>query len=88
MSELSDAATAVLHSAEAQLAVSAIESVSRTPASVTTLLNAGEDVVAFETLCENLYEGDIAVARELLSQLRDAAQRAGADVALINVMLS
>lgn len=58
------------------------------PEPVATLLAAGEDVVACEVLCENLYEDDFGVARGLLSSLRVAARRAGADVALIETQLT
>ena len=88
MSELSDAVEAVLRAAKRRLQSSDIEAVAQTPEQVTTLLAAGEDVIAYEALCENLYEDDIVVARGLLSSLRDAAQRAGADVALIEILLT
>lgn len=67
---------------------SGIEAVARTPEQVATLLAAGEDVVACETLCENLYEADTVVARGLLSSLRATALRSGADMALIEILLT
>jgi len=88
VSELSDAVEALLRAAKMRLRGSDFEAVARTPEQVTTLLAAGEDVIAYETLCENLYEDDIVVARGLLSSLRAAAQRAGADVALIEILLT
>lgn len=88
MSELSDAVEAVLRAAKGRLRDSDVPPVARTPEEVATLLAAGEDVVAYETLAENLYEDDIVVSRELLSSLRTAAQRAGADVALIETLLT
>jgi hypothetical protein len=87
VSELSDAVEAVLRAASMRLQGSDFEAVARTPEQVTTLLAVGEDVIAYETLCENLYEDDIVVARGLLSSLRAAAHRAGADVALIEILL-
>lgn len=88
MSELSSTVEAVLRAAKKQLQGSDDEVVTRTADSVTTLLAAGEDVVAYETLCANLCEDDIVVERELLSSLKVAAQRAGADVALVEILLS
>ncbi len=88
MSDLSDAVEAVLRAARGQLQASDIAPVARTPETVTTLLAAGEDVIAYETLCENLNEDDIVVEQGLLSSLRAAAQLAGANVALIEVLLT
>ena len=87
MSELADAVNAVLHAAEERLRGSDIEAVARAPEHVVTLLAAGEDDVAYETLCENLHEDDVAVARGLLSSLRAAVRGAGADMALIETLL-
>lgn len=88
VSDLSNAVEAVLHAAAGRLQVSGIASVARTPETVTTLLAAGEDVVAYETLCENLYESELVVEQELLFSLRATAQRAGADVDLVEILLS
>ena len=88
MSDLSECVEAVLRAAKNRLQDSHIEPVARTPESVATLLAAGEDVIAYETLCANLYEVDIVVSRGLLSSLRVAAQRAGADLALIEILLT
>lgn len=88
VSDLSDAVEAVLRATKEHLLGSDIAPVTRTPDGVSILLAAGEDVVAYETLCENLYEDDIVVAGELLSSLRAAAQRAGADVSLVETLMN
>jgi len=88
VSDLSDAVAAVLRAAQGRLQASDIAPVARTPSAVAALLAAGEDVLAYETLCENLYEDDIVVERGLLSSLRAAAQLAGANVALIEALLT
>lgn len=79
VTDLGDAVEAVLRACEEELRDSSIEPVSRTPESVRSLLDAGEDVVAYEILCDNLYEDDIQVPRPLLLHLSDAAGRAGVD---------
>lgn len=88
MSELSDAVESVIRAATEQLQDSDIDAVAGTPENVASLLAAGEIVIAYEILCENLYEDDIVVARELLWSLRAAAHRAGADVSVIDSLLS
>ena len=87
VSELSDAIEAVLRACDAQLRAPAIETVNRTPENVRALLGAGEDGVAFEILCENLYEDDIEVPRSLLLDLNEAAQRVGAAPGYIEPLL-
>jgi len=77
--ELANAIEAVLRASESDLRASSIEPVSRTPETVRSLLDAGEEGVAYEILCDNLYEDDIAVPRPLLLDLRDCAQRVGAN---------
>lgn len=69
----------ILDSTEASLIASEIPAVARTPESVRALLAAGEDVVAYEILCDNLYEADIAAPGRLLTDLRHAVQQSGAD---------
>ena len=87
MTELGVQVEAVLRATQDALRASAIETVARTPEEVTVLLRAGEDVVAYETICSNLYEDDIAAPSASLLQLREAAQRAGADVKWIQLLL-
>ena len=79
MTDLGDAAEAVVRACEAELRASSIEPVRRTPESVRSFLDAGEDVVAYEILCDNLYEGDVQVPRRLLLALSDTVDRAGVD---------
>lgn len=87
MSELADAIGVVLRACEGPLCASAIEPVSRTPDTVQSLLNAGEDMVAFEVLCDNLYEDDIEAPRSLLLDLSGAAARVGASPGRIEPLL-
>jgi hypothetical protein len=79
VTELGGAVEAVVRACEEELWASSIEPVSRTPESVRSLLDAGEDVVAYEILCDNLYEDDIPVPRPLLLALSGAVSRAGVD---------
>lgn len=79
MTDLGDAVDAVVRACEAELRASSIAPVSRTPESVRSLLDAGEDVVAYEILCDNLYEDDVQVPRPVLVALSDAVDRAGVD---------
>lgn len=79
MSDLADAVDAVLRACEDELTASSVEPVSRTPETVRSLLRAGEDVIAYEVLCDNLYEDDVRVHRPLLLGLADAAKQAGVD---------
>jgi hypothetical protein len=88
MAELSVMVETVLRATEHALGASTIEPVTRTPETVRSLLRAGEDAIGYEILCENLYEDDIAVERRLLLQLRDAAQKAGADPKHVDPLLS
>jgi hypothetical protein len=87
MSDLADAISAVVRACDAQLRASTIEPVSRTPETVQSLLDAGEDGVAFEILCDNLHEDDIEVPRALLLDLGDAAQRVGSGTRRIEPLL-
>ena len=87
VSDLGDSSRAVLHACEVQLRASTIEPVSRTPKTVRSLLDAGEDVGAFEILCGNLPEDDIEVPRCLLLDLSDATQRVGASPGRIEPLL-
>lgn len=87
VTEFADAIGAVLRACEAPLRASTIEPVSRTPETLQSLLDAGEDEVAFEVLCDNLYEDDIEVPHSLLTALSDAAKRAGASPGRIDPLL-
>lgn len=87
MSELADAIEAVLRACEGPLRASTIEPVSQTPDTVRSLLNAGETVLAFEILCDNLYEDDIEAPGFLLLDLSGAAARAGASLGRIEPLL-
>ncbi len=79
MNELADAIEAVLRSCGDRLAASTLETVRRTPATVRSLLAVGEDALAYEALCDNVFEDAVPVPRPLLLDLRAAAVRAGAD---------
>ena len=46
-----------------------MEAVNRTPETVGSLLIAGEDVVAYETLCDNLCQDDTVATAQLLHSL-------------------
>lgn len=83
MTDLAVTVETMLRETQDALRASAITTVANTPEQVTDLLRAGEDVVAYETLCANLYEDGIAVPPESLRELRQAAQRAGADLSWI-----
>ena len=87
VSELGDVVAAVVAATSSGLAASQHEPVARTPETVTSLLRAGEDVVAYEVLCDNLYEDDIKVSAELLADLRSAVRRVGADPARVQTLL-
>lgn len=79
MTNLGAAITSLLEATESSLVASEIPAVALTPETVRGLLAAGEDGVAYEILCDNLYEADIAAARLLLTELHHAAQQSGAD---------
>ncbi len=69
---LADTVEQVLRATESVLAGSPDEPISSTPSSVRDLLAAGEDVVAYEILCENLYEIDVRPSADLGRDLRQA----------------
>ena len=87
VSDLGNAVESVLRACEGDLRASSIEPVSRTPETVQSLLDAGEDEVAFEILCDNLYEDDIEVPRSLLLAMSEAAERVGASPGRIAPLL-
>lgn len=71
---------------EEVLAQSVDAPISMTPDSVRVFLAAGEEVLAYETLCQNLYEIDARLPVGLAEQLRRAAVAAGADPALADLL--
>lgn len=81
MTTLGDTVEQVLSATEGALAASPDASISSTPSSVRDLLAAGEDVVAYEILCDNLYEIDARPPLDLGQELRQAVVDAGADPA-------
>lgn len=87
VTELAVAIDAVLRECESELRGSSIETVSSTPETVQSLLDAGEDVVAYEILCDNLQEDGVEVPRAGLLDLRDEAQRVGASSRRIQPLL-
>ena len=88
MDGLTAAVAAVLQATIEDLANSSIEPVSRTPESVHSLLDAGEPGVAYEILCDNLYEDNIPAPRHLLVQLQREAVAAGMDGGRVAALLS
>lgn len=87
MTTLGDTVEQVLRATEALLAASTDEPIASTPSSVRVLLGAGEDVVAYETLCVNLYEIDVHPPVDLVRQLRQAVVNAGANPADADLLL-
>ncbi|HEX6248668.1 MAG TPA: hypothetical protein VFZ64_12425 [Nocardioidaceae bacterium] len=87
MSTLGDAVEQVVRSTEGVLAESSDEPISSTPSSVRLLLTAGEDVVAYEILCDNLYEIDARPPVDLGRELRQAVVYGGADPARADLLL-
>ena len=79
MTTLAETVKKVLRATEGHLAESPDEPISSTPSSVRGLLAAGEDVVAYEILCDNLYEIDARPHADLGRDLRQAVVDAGAD---------
>ena len=77
----------VLRATEGVLIESEHAPISSTPSSVRDLLAAGEDVVAYETLCVNLYEVDVRPPADLAVELRQAAVEAGTDPSRAELLL-
>lgn len=88
MGNLADTVEQVLRATEDVLAGSPDAPIASTPSSVRVLLTAGEDVVAYETLSQNLYEIDARLPADLGRALRQAALDAGADPSLAELLLS
>jgi hypothetical protein len=88
MTTLADTVEQVLRGTEGVLAESPDEPIPTTPSSVRVLLAAGEDVVAYETLCDNLYEVDARPPSDLGLELRQAAVDAGADPLRADLLLA
>jgi hypothetical protein len=78
----------VLRATEAVLTESPHEQISSTPSSVRELLADGEDVEAYETLCENLYEIGALPPAELGRALRRAVVEVGADPSQADLILA
>lgn len=87
MATLGDTVEKVLRAMEGVLAESPDEPISSTPSSVRDLLAAGEDVVAYEILCDNLYEIDARPPVDLRRELRQAVIDAGADPSRADLLL-
>lgn len=87
MSTLGDTVEAALRATEAVLAASRDQPIASTPSSVRVLLAAGEDVVAYEVLCENLYEIGARPAAHLCVEMRRAVVAAGADPSHADLLL-
>ncbi|MGY2703338.1 hypothetical protein [Nocardioides sp. HB32] len=87
MTTLGDSVEQVLRATEGVLAESPDQPTSSTASSVRDLLAAGEDVVAYEVLCDNLYEVDVRPPVDLGRELRQAVVDAGADPARADLLL-
>lgn len=88
MTTIAEAVESLLRATEHALSESPDDPISSTPWSVRVLLAAGEDVLAYETLCENLYEIDARPPADLGHELRTAVVEAGADPSLADLLLS
>jgi hypothetical protein len=86
MTTLGEAVEAALRAAERLLAESPEAPIASTPSSVRDLLAAGEDVVAYEVMCETLYAIDARLPTDLVTRLRQAATDAGADPSLAGLL--
>jgi hypothetical protein len=85
---IGDAVESMLRATERVLIESSDAPMSSTPSSVRDLLAAGEDVVAYEVLCDNLYEVDLRPPVGLGLELRRAVIEAGADPSRADLLLS
>ena len=65
---IAEAIESVLQATEQALTESSEEPIASTPESVRVLLAAGEGVVAYETLCANLYEIDLRPRADLVRE--------------------
>lgn len=79
MTRLADAVRALLAATEGLLESSEHEPIATTPTTVSGLLRAGEEGVAYEILCDNLYEIDARPDRRLVEEVREAAKAVGLD---------
>jgi hypothetical protein len=84
---IAEAVESVLQVTESALTRSPHDPISSTPSSVRVLLAAGEDVVAYEILCDNLYEVDVRPPADLARDLRRAVVEAGADPSRADLLL-
>ena len=88
MTTLGDTVEQVLRATEGVLAESPEASISSTAKAVRDLLTAGEDVVAYEILCDNLYEIDARYPEDIGRELRQAVMDAGADPSRVELLIS
>lgn len=88
MITIAEAVESVLRATEHALTQSREDPISSTPLSVRELLAAGEDVLAYEILCDNLYEIDVRPPADLGRKLRPAVVEAGADPARAELLLA
>jgi hypothetical protein len=87
VSGIAEAIESVLQVTEGALSRSPHDPIASTPFSVRDLLAAGEDVVAYEILCDNLYEIDVRPPADLARELRRAVVEAGADPSRADLLL-
>jgi hypothetical protein len=85
---IAEAVESVLRATEHALIESPDDPISSTPSSVRELFAAGEDVVAYETLCDNLYEIAVRAPAELGRVLRQAGVAAGADPSRADLLIA
>jgi hypothetical protein len=85
---IAEAVESVLQATERALTESPDAPISSTPSSVRDLLSAGEDVVAYEVLCDNLYEIEVRPPADLGRKLRRAVIEAGAEPSRVDLLLS
>jgi hypothetical protein len=85
---IADAVESVLQATERALTDSTDAPISSTPLSVRELVAVGEEVLAYEVLCDNLYEIDVRPPADLGRELRRAVVAAGADPARADLLLS
>lgn len=87
MTTFAGAVESVLQATEHALTELVEGPIASTPESVRALLAAGEEVVAYEILCDNLFEVDLRPPANLAQKLRLAVIEAGADPARVDLLL-
>lgn len=88
MTTIAEAVANVLRATEHALTSSPDDPISSTPSSVRELLAAGEDVVAYEILCDNLFEIDTRPPVDLGRELGQAVVDAGANPSRADLLLA